>query len=88
MERRGCAARLPDAIGLRECTAIHPNCSELERVADRVRLAGFAAAPMAGGVLVRVPYLNGVALVAGSGPVGVPDKFVVRTKLDEQQELL
>ena len=62
---RGAAPPAPGAIGLRNFEIVLPSREELERVLERVNLAGIEAREDEGGWLVRDPSSNGVVLRAG-----------------------
>jgi catechol 2,3-dioxygenase len=52
----------PDSVGLREFVVLLPDSSELERVSERIDLAGVAHEDTDGGLLVRDPSQNAVLL--------------------------
>ena len=55
-----------DALGLRYFTLVLPNTIELEHVVERIQQDDVATVQIEGGILVRDPSQNGVALTARS----------------------
>ncbi len=57
----------PDALGLRYFTLVMPNATELEKVVERIKIAGLDSEQLEEGILIRDPSQNGLLLTEKQG---------------------